>query len=477
MSDTFLRPAYDPWCPPDSVSRHVGRRQDFVTRAKSSIIRAVGQGKEATKAIGPKLIKWIYDARMLREAWDSLAAKGDTAPGPNGRRYDDLDDPEVWELLRTIGQAIHDDTYRMGDEQEVQIPKDRLDPTRGTRPISLINVEDRTVQRTVVDVLQPLLDQLFGRNILGYRPGHDRLHALALAEQVAFGGDRHVFLVEDLKDAFTRVPVQRLLDILAVYIPSGEVLGLIKHLLDTGRKHGIRQGGPLSPLLLNVYLHHVFDKPWRKDWSTVPMIRVADDLLFLCRTKKEAAQARAGLESLLTPANMPLKESPKGSVFDLRKGMFVEWLGFEIRRGDEALAVGVAEKAWTRLDEHLTLAHEKPDAAISAMATINGWIDALGPCYPFVSCPRIYERLVKLAAKQAFDEIPSRDAVTSRWRRAYERWCDIRNDVRERPEVLNSVWAPRPVDGPPGASRQTDTGFNGESSPVKTGAGAVAPWE
>ena len=477
MSDTFLRPAYDSWCPPDSVSRHVGRRQDFVTRAILSIIRAVGQGKEATKAIGPKLVKWIYDARMLREAWDLLAAKGDTAPGPNGRRYDDLDDLEAWELLRTIGQAIHDDTYRVGAEQEIQIPKDRSDPSRGTRPITLINVEDRTVQRAVVEVLQPLLDPLFGQNILGYRRGHNRLHALALAEQVAVADNRKVFVVEDLTDAFIHVPVRRLLDILAAYVPSDDVLRLIGHLLDTGKKHGIRQGGPLSPLLLNVYLHHVLDKPWRRKWAMTPMIRVADDLLVLCRTVAEAARVRVGLESLLTPANMSLKGKAKDAVHDLRKGESVKWLGFMISQGEAGLVAKIAEKAWTRLEEHLVLAHEKPDAAISAMATINGWIDALGPCYPFISCPRVYERLVKVAAKQAFDEIPSSDDVTSRWQRAHERWCKTRNDVRERPEVLDSVWAPRPVDGPLGASHQTDTGFNAEPSVVKTGGGHVAPWE
>ena len=477
MSDSFLRPAYDPWCPADSVSWHVGRRQDFVRRAKLNIVRAVGRGKEATRAIGPMLFKWTCDTRMLREAWDILAAKGDTAPGPNGRRYDDLDDVEVWELLRTIGQAIHDGTYRVGDEREVQIPKDRCDPSRGTRPISLLDIQDRVVQRAVVEVLQPLLDPLFGRNILGYRSGHGRLHALALAEQVAMEDDRHVFLVEDIRDAFTRVPLQRLLDVLAVYIPSDDMLLLLSRLLDTGKRHGIRQGGPLSPLLLNLYLHHVLDEPWRKEWAAVPMLRVADDLLVLCRTKKEAAQARAGLESLLKPANMHLKGNPEGSVFDLRKGMLVEWLGFEIRKGDQALSVTIAEKAWARLEEHLVLAHEKADAAICAMATINGWIDAMGPCHPFVNRPHVYECLAALAAEHAFDELPSVDAMTSRWRRAYKRWCDLRNDVRERPEVLDSRWTPSLGHGFPRAARQTDTSISDENDPVENRDKSVAPWE
>jgi hypothetical protein len=445
MYESFLRPASDPWFSPDRVDWHRASQPEYVKGVKLAVIRAVRQGKPGIDAIGPHLGDWIANANTLREAWDLLAAKGDTSPGPNGHHYDDFDGPEVWELLRTVARAIRSDNYRVGAEWTVKVPKSSIDPSRGTRPISLTNIEDRVVQRAVVEVLQPLLDPLFGRNVLGYRPGHGRLHALALAEQISDVGDRYVFVVEDIKDAFTNVPVNRLLDVLAIHVPSEQVLRLMERLLDTGAKCGVRQGGPLSPLLLNIFLHHFLDEPWQKDYADVPMIRVADDLLLICRTKKEAGEARAALESLLSPANMPLKGTAKGSVSDLRKGSFVKWLGFKISKGDQALKVRIAAKAWERLEEYLMLAHEKPDASIRAVATINGWVDAVGPCYPFVPRSRVYEKMTKLAAKQAFDEIPSRAALTSRWRRAYERWCKIRDAVKERPCALDSCWANSPT--------------------------------
>lgn len=440
--ETYLRPASDPWFSPDRVDLRRASQPEYVKGVRLAVVRAVGQGKKEIEAIGPRLIDWISNANMLREAWNLLAAKGDTAPGPNGHHYNDFDSPEIWELLRTIGKAIRNDTYRVGTEWIVKIPKSSTDPSRGTRPISLINIEDRVVQRAVVEVLQPLLDPLFGRNILGYRPGHGRLHALALAEQVVVREGRYVFVVEDIKDAFTRVPLNRLLDVLAVHIPSEQVLRLLERVLDTGVKCGVRQGGPLSPFLLNVHMRHFLDEPWWKDHANVPMIRVADDLLLLCRSQTEARDARVALEALLRPANMHLKGTTKDSIHDLRKGSSVKWLGFRINRGDQALKVHVATKAWERLGEYLLLAYQKPDAPLRALATINGWIEAMGPCYPFARRPRVYERLAKLAAKQAFDEIPSRDSIMSRWRRAYKRWCGIRDDVHERPEVLDSRWAP-----------------------------------
>jgi len=452
MYEAFLRPPDDSWFLPERVDWHRGSRHERVARIKLVVIEAGRGGKQAIEAIGPLLIKWISDSRVLREAWDFLAAKGDTAPGPNGHRYDDFDDNEVWSLLKSIGQAIRNDTYRVGEEKEVNIPKDRADPTRGTRPISLIDIEDRAVQRAVVEILQRLLDPLFGRSILGFRPGHGRLHALALAERMAIQEGRYVFLVEDIRDAFTRVPVNRLLDMLGIYIPSKEVLRLISRLLDTGKKHGIRQGGPLSPLLLNLFLHHVLDVPWQKAWATVPMIRVADDMLLLCKSQKEASRARAGLEALLGPANMRLKGTPEGAIHDLRKDVSVEWLGFEIGKGKQELKVEIADKAWSRLGEYLALAHETPDAPLRAAATINGWIDQMGPCYPFVMRPQVCEALRALAAKQAFDEIPTRDAILSRWRRAHQRWCDVRNEVKEHPEALDSIWYRRAGNDSPARS-------------------------
>jgi hypothetical protein len=180
---------------------------------------------------------------------------------------------------------------------------------------------------------------------------------------------------------------------------------------------------------------------------------------------------------------MPLKGTAKSSVYDLRKGSSVKWLGFKISKGDNTLNVRIATKAWERLEEYLLLAHQKPDASIRAKSTIDGWIDQMGPCFPFVPRPRVYERLAKLAAKQAFDEIPSRDAMTSRWRRAYKRWCGIRDDVKEHPNVLDSIWNRQADNGSPagslqaGAEDQSPPTAVGNSAPSTVRDPSVAPWE
>jgi hypothetical protein len=483
MYESYLRSADDPWFTPDRAHWHRGSWHDQVTRIKLAVIDAVRRGKSAIKAIGPQLINLVSNAEMLHEAWDILAAKGDTAPGPNGHRYEDFDEPEIWELLRTIGKAIRNGTYRVGQEWIVKVPKDRTDPSRGTRPISLINIEDRVVQRAIFEVLQLLFDPLFGRNILGFRRGHGRLHALALAEQTAIAERRYVFAVEDLKDAFTRIPLNYLMDVLTVYIPSADMLQLLRWILDTGKKHGIRQGGPLSPLLLNLFLHHILDRPWQEKMAGVPMIRVADDILLICRWLKEANQARKMLESLLGPANMSLKATAGATIHDLRQGASAKWLGFEISKGDQTLAVEIAANAWQRLKEYLMLAHEKPDSSLRAGATVNGWIEQMGPCYPFIRCREVYGKLAEVAKEQAFDEIPTRDAVVSRWRRAHQRWCELRDEVRNDPSVLDSVWNRSTGGEEPAVNAVVDAGAHvQEADPVDenaavSGASVIAPWE
>jgi hypothetical protein len=137
------------------------------------------------------------------------------------------------------------------------------------------------------------------------------------------------------------------------------------------------------------------------------------------------------LRETLRLAGMQLKDqSPIG---DLWKGNTLNWLGFSIGRTDGGLRVRIAAKSWSRLYGKLVLAHEKPNAPLHALAAINGWVDQLGPCYEFEDHSVVLDRIAEMAASQGFDEIPTRGALRERWRRAHQRWLEIRQDVIEPP--------------------------------------------
>jgi RNA-directed DNA polymerase len=385
---------------------------------------AAARGNNAMKrSFTAKLLQRTADPRNLRLAWDHLATYGGPSPGVDGLRPGDLADHEVWDLLRTLRQVILSDTYRTAPDRKVPIPKSS---GKGTRTLSIPSLIDRVVQRAVVQVVQPYLDNFLGDHCLGYRPGVGINDALALAEQSMVAEDRWVVLAEDLRNAFDHVPQRRLLDVLGKYLDEEKSVKLLGRLVRTTTGKGLRQGGNLSPLLLNVYLHHFLDRKWRRLHPDVVLIRWADDLLVLCRTRTEAIQAHEDLERLLRPAGMQVKGTPERTVHDLSSGAAAEWLGYRLSKGVKGLKVRIAEGAWRSLTQHLEDCHRKDESPLRAIDTIRGWVDSLGPCFRWTDISKAYARIGATARELAFDEMPTIEEVRHLWRNAYLRWCRCR---------------------------------------------------
>jgi retron-type reverse transcriptase len=404
------------------VGAHVGTAAEFLRRHGREAIAAARGGSATRKQFLAGLLDRTADSRNLRTAWDYLARHGGQAPGPDGLHYDDLDGREIWDLLRTLRRAILDDTYRPGPDRRVHVPKTS---GKGTRTLLLSSVTDRVVQRAIVQTVQPYLDPQFDDDSFGYRPGRDRQHALARAEWLATSSNLWVWVAEDIRNAFDQVPQCRLLDVVRLRLPDEGIVRLIERvvLTDTGR--GLRQGGCLSPLHLNLYLDHFLDGQWRKRHGHPPLVRVADDLLVVTRTEEEAHQARDDLRTTLLPAAMPLKGSPSSAVRDLANGNHADWLGYRVNRGKYGLEVRLADRSWTSLRHQLELAHTEPEPPLRAGMVITGWVDQLGPCYPWTDRQDVYARVARTARELAFDEIPTWEEFLHRWREAYGRWTRI----------------------------------------------------
>ena len=162
----------------------------------------------------------------------------------------------------------------------------------------------------------------------------------------------------------------------------------------------------------------------------------------------QAAEALEGLADRLRPTGMTLKAS-KGATADLAAGRPVEWLGYEIRKEPGGVAARLTETSWEKLEEALAGAHDKPDAPVRALETIEGWIDQAGPCYPNHDTNETCERVERIARRYAFEEVPPRDELRTTWAKANARWktrggssgarvttrCDrqVRRPIRHRP--------------------------------------------
>jgi RNA-directed DNA polymerase len=419
------------WTEPglQSLFRHRAPKSSMLRDYKSRVrqLAATGDYKESIRSLSSCLLKLIAEPRVLFDAWTYLAAHGGQAPGPDHRRYADFSRSEVWALCKAISVAIRDGSYRPHPEKLKKIPKQC---GTGERTLVLQNVADRVVQRAAFVVLQPLFDPLFLPESFGFRPGRGQLHAVAFAEHIALTESRTVWLAHDIRDAFEHVSISRLLVLLRSYLPCDELMTFLETIISSSKVSGLRQGGPLSPLMLNLYLHHVLDLPWRRvGVPGVILVRFADDLRCLCRDVDTAVASDRALRRLLRPTGMELKAPIEQAVCDLGQGAADKFLGFQVTLEDGELCKRIPSRSWQQLRRRLSLAHEKNDSQLRADSIVRGWLGSKGPTYPYCDAVRTCLKIHHAARYFAFEEVTSIEALQLIWTEAHATWLELREQA------------------------------------------------
>jgi hypothetical protein len=134
---------------------HEGPRQDYLRRHEREATDAIRGSSQEKEAFFSRLLQRTADSRSLRLAWDYLASGDGQAPGIDRLRFHDLEDHEIWSLIRTLRESILAGTYRPAPDRRVSIPKAS---GKGTRTLSIPGIIDRLVQRAIVHTVQPYLD-------------------------------------------------------------------------------------------------------------------------------------------------------------------------------------------------------------------------------------------------------------------------------------------------------------------------------
>jgi RNA-directed DNA polymerase len=213
----------------------------------------------------------------------------DGAVGVDGQTATDYE-VDLLGNLRSLRERVQSGTYRAPPVRRVRIPKGT---GKETRPLGIPTLEDKVLQRAVVQVLEPIYEQDFLDCSYGFRPGRSAHQALeALWQQtMALGG---CWILEvDIRKFFDTLDHARLRELLQLRVRDGVLLRMIGKWLNAGvledgsltfPEAGTPQGGVISPLLANVYLHYVLDvwferevKPRLKGRAF--LIRYADDIL------------------------------------------------------------------------------------------------------------------------------------------------------------------------------------------------------
>lgn len=371
-------------------------------------------------SIDPQLLARISDERNLALAWGE-ASQGGQSAGISQRTYESYSQDERWSLLRTLRTAIRAGTYRRRPLRRIKVPK----PNGGERRLALMEVEDRVVARGVVRLLGPLLDPLQSEFSFAWRAKRGTSHAIATLLS-SLGQGRQFVVANDIRTAFDRVPRGRLGDVVRRRLPN-DVAELLDEVSRDGPRRGIIQGAPTSPMLLNLYLDHFLDRPWRDD--STQLLRYADDLLVTCRDELESNDAAARLVQLARSAGMPLHQPAQSSIRDLRE-QDVEWLGYRIRlSADGGPVVGLADDAWRSLEAGLAECHSRPDSPLRADDVVRGWLCYLGPCHSHEDQHAVCRRVRELAEEQAFDELIDEAEMLTIWRIAADRFRDVCRNI------------------------------------------------
>ncbi|TKB77748.1 MAG: group II intron reverse transcriptase/maturase [Nitrospira sp.] len=285
----------------------------------------------------------LYRADTLSHAWRLVKAnKG--SPGVDGISFEAIENGEGIEtFLRGLARDLKDKTYRAQPVRRVMIPK----ADGSLRPLGIPTIRDRVAQMAVKLIIEPIFEADFCEHSYGFRPQRSAHDAVEDIAKVLWAGHTQV-IDADLSKYFDSIPHAKLLAVVAERIVDGGILRLIKQWLKApvigedergvkktvgggkANSQGTPQGGVISPLLANCYLH-ILDRIWQrqnlKGKLKAHLVRYADDFVVLCA--KGVEEALRVVRHVLERLGLMLNEA-KTKVVDATEASF-NFLGYSIR--------------------------------------------------------------------------------------------------------------------------------------------------
>lgn len=417
-------------------------------------IRQVAEGDKGARFTS--LWHHVYKVEHLRQAYYGLKPKA--AAGIDGVTWGDYGE-ELEENLQDLSGRLKRGAYRARAVRRVEIPKG----DGRTRLIGVPALEDKVVQRATVTVLNAVYEPEFMGFSYGFRPGRSQHNAL---DALAVGIDQRKVswvLDADIQGFFDTLDHEWLLKFVEHRIADKRVCRHIKKWLNAGvmedgvwrkSEEGVPQGGSVSPLLANIYLHYVFDL-WVDHWrrhnakGDVIVVRYADDFVVGFQHREEAERFRTELENRLRefgltlhPDKTHLIEFGRFAGKDRRgrgegKPKTFDFLGFThycgtTRKGRFALKRKTQRKKRTaKLKEVYTELRRRMHWKIPEVGRYLGSV--LRGHYQYYGVPHNYKAIETM-----------RRAITWLWYQVLRRRSGKDRTTWERVNRLSSRWLPKP---------------------------------
>jgi len=344
-----------------------------------------------------------------REVWEAFkrVKANQGAAGVDGQSIAEFEANLAGNLYK-LWNRMSSGSYFPPPVRRVNIPK----ADGGTRPLGIPTVADRIAQEVARRYLEPILEPLFHVDSYGYRPGKSAIEAVRIARQRCWRYDWVLDL--DVRSYFDSIDWELLLKAVRTHTNCPWVLLYIERWLKApvqmedgsvvSRTAGTPQGGVISPLLANLFLHYAFDMWMARTYPHIPFERYADDAICHCKSAEEAQALWRALADRFAVCKLSLHPEKTKIVYckDVnRRGDYpnqsFDFLGFTFRarktvwhghlyaHGFRPAPSAKALKAISRTMRRWTL-HHRSDKSLQDLAAIynpyiQGWINYYGQFY------------------------------------------------------------------------------------------------
>ena len=372
---------------------------------------------EAYEASGEKVLEKALERGNLLKALGRVEGNRGAA-GVDGMKVEELRRylKAHWLELR---ERLLEGTYEPRPVRRVEIPK----PDGGMRLLGIPTVLDRFIQQALLQALTPVFDPGFSASSYGFRPGRRAHDAVRVARSYIQAGNKWVVDL-DLEKFFDRVNHDRLLARVARKVSDRRVLGLIRKYLESGvmvngvvaeTTAGTPQGGPLSPLLSNVYLDDL-DKELEKRGHQ--FCRYADDCNIYVGSRRAGERVMASVREFLTE-RLKLKVNEAKSA--LERPWKRKFLGFSYLAGKE-VKIRLAPKSLERVKGKLRemTRRTRSQGMKERIRVINGYVGGWMGYFALAETPSV------LAELDSWLRHRLRACLWKQWKRVRTRYRELR---------------------------------------------------